>query len=103
MTERLKYLDDEVVSSALSVDAIEDFPSPASLWQWAFIPRWFLETSVPNCGPCLRGHLQRTVPLICLVQALLKTPRPSADRPFAKSQRRPFLIRQFRWSRPLKK
>src|SRR5271163_2631308 len=41
-------------------------------------------------------------PCLCLVQALLKTPRPSADRPLAKSQRRPFLIRQFRRSRPLK-
>jgi hypothetical protein len=37
-------------------------------------------------------------PCLCLVQALLKTPRPSA-----KSERRPFLIRQFRRSRPLKR
>jgi len=29
---------------------------------------------------------------LCLVQAILKTLRPSADRPLAKSQRRPFLI-----------
>jgi hypothetical protein len=32
-------------------------------------------------------------PCLCLVQALLKTPRPSADRPLAKSERGPFLIR----------
>src|SRR5271154_686784 len=42
-------------------------------------------------------------PCLCLVQALLKTPRPSADQLLAKLQRRPFLIRQFRRSRPLKK
>ena len=34
-------------------------------------------------------------PCLCLVQALLKTPRPSADRPLAKSERRPFLIGNF--------
>jgi hypothetical protein len=41
-------------------------------------------------------------PCLCLVQALLKTPRPSVDLPLAKLDRRSFLIRHFRRFRPLK-